>query len=378
MKILFAGGGTAGHINPAIAVAGYIRERHPDAQLTYIGTKRGMESRLVPAAGIEFHTIDVEGFQRKLSLTNIKRNISAASKLLSASSHAKKLLLELKPDVVMGTGGYVSGPVLREAYKLGIKCCIHEQNAFAGKANKMLAPHMDTVMLAMPEAEKYFECQYKPVITGNPVRESVINMKKDEARKKLGLDSRPMILSFGGSLGARRINEAVSDVIAWHWQSGKYQHYHATGKYGVELMPRLLKEKGVDLNAENVHITEYIDNMDVLLAAADLVICRSGAITISELQAQGKPAVLIPSPNVAENHQYFNAMTLVDKGAAELIEEKDLTAEKVVGTVKRLIEDPEKLREMSKASHASAILDTNERIYRVIMDLYTESQNTDK
>ena len=371
MKVLFAGGGTAGHINPAIAVAGYIKEKQPDAELCYIGKKGGMEARLVPNAGIEFHSIDVEGFQRKISFTNIKRNISALSKLAMASHNAKKLLLELKPDVVMGTGGYVSGPVLRQAAKLGIKCCIHEQNAFAGVANKMLAPKMDAVMLAMPEAEKYFDSKNKPIVTGNPVRTSVINMDKATARKMLNLDDRPMILSFGGSLGARRINETVADVMKWHWQSGEIVHYHATGKFGTELMPQLLNEKGVDMNAENIRVTEYIDNMDVLLAAADLVICRSGAITISELAIQGKPAVLIPSPNVAENHQYHNAMTLVSKDAAAIIEEKDLTGEKLTEVVSQLITDKEKLDTMSKTAKKCAIIDTNERIYKVITDLYS-------
>lgn len=371
MKVLFAGGGTAGHINPAIAVAGYIKEKQPDAELCYIGKKGGMEARLVPNAGIEFHSIDVEGFQRKISFANIKRNISALSKLAMASHNAKKLLLELKPDVVMGTGGYVSGPVLRQAAKLGIKCCIHEQNAFAGVANKMLAPKMDAVMLAMPEAEKYFDCKKKPIVTGNPVRTSVIEMDKETARKMLNLDDRPMILSFGGSLGARRINETVADVMKWHWKSGEIVHYHATGKFGTELMPRLLNEKSVDMNAENIRVTEYIDNMDVLLAAADLVICRSGAITISELAIQGKPAVLIPSPNVAENHQYHNAMTLVSKGAAAIIEEKDLTGEKLTEVVSGLITDNEKLGLMSKNAKKCAIVDTNERIYKVITDLYS-------
>ncbi len=370
MKILFAGGGTAGHINPSIAVADYIKKRHPEAELFYIGTKRGLESKLVPAAGIKFYTIDVEGFQRRLSLENIKRNISAASKILGAASAARKLLKEIQPDVVMGTGGYVSGPVLLEASKLGIKCCIHEQNAFAGKANKALAPKVDAVMLAMPEAERFFKCKNKPIITGNPVRESVIEMKKSDARKLLGLDERPMILSFGGSLGARRINEAAADIMSWHWKTGKYTHFHATGKYGVELMPRLLEERGVDINCENLRISEYINNMDVMLAAADLVICRSGAITVSELQAQSKPALLIPSPNVAENHQYFNAMTLVNKGAAAIIEEKDLTAESVIAEVSSLLETPGKLEQMAENSGKGAILDTNKRIYDVIMNLY--------
>ncbi len=373
MKILFAGGGTAGHINPALAVAGYIRERHPDAQLSYIGTQKGLESKLVPEAGIDFYTIDVKGFQRKISFNNIKHNISALKKLITASKRAKELLLQIKPDVVMGTGGYVSGPVLREAHKLGIKCCIHEQNAFAGKANKMLAPDMDAVMLAMPEAEKYFDLKgKKAIITGNPVRQAVINADKAAARASLGLDDKPMILSFGGSLGARKINEAAADIMQWHKANGRVHHYHATGKYGVELMPQLLKERGVDINSPYLHITEYINNMDVLMAAADLVICRAGAITVSELQAQGKPAILIPSPNVAENHQYHNAMTLVTKSAAMLVEEKDLTDKTIVKAVSSLIDNPQALSDMSKASRLSAILDTNERIYRVLMELLTK------
>ena len=374
MRVLFAGGGTAGHINPAIAGAGYIRSNQPDAELYYIGRKGGMEERLVPAAGINFHGIEVSGFQRQLNWENIKYNINAASQLASASRNARRLLLDIKPDVVMGTGGYVSGPVLRQAAKLGIKCCIHEQNAFAGVANKMLAPKVDAVMLAMPDAEKYFKAKNKPIVTGNPVRESVINMTKQKARGILGMDERPMILSFAGSLGARRINETVADVMAWHWKSGQIVHYHATGEYGVELMPKLLAEKGVDLNCENIHITEYIDNMDVMLAAADLVICRSGAITISELAVQGKPSVLIPSPNVAENHQYHNAMTLVSRGAAAIVEEKDLTGEKLTQTVSELITDKARLEKMSQNARKCAITDTNERIYRIIMKLYESTK----
>lgn len=374
MRVLFAGGGTAGHINPAIAVAGYIRSKQPDAELYYIGRKGGMEERLVPAAGINFHGIEVSGFQRQLNWENIKYNINAASQLASASRNARRLLLDIKPDVVMGTGGYVSGPVLRQAAKLGIKCCIHEQNAFAGVANKMLAPKVDAVMLAMPDAEKYFKAKNKPIVTGNPVRESVIKMTKQKARDILGMDERSMILSFGGSLGARRINETVADVMAWHWKSGQIVHYHATGEYGVELMPKLLAEKGVDLNCENIHITEYIDNMDVMLAAADLVICRSGAITISELAVQGKPSVLIPSPNVAENHQYHNAMTLVSRGAAAIVEEKDLTGEKLTQTVSELITDKGRLEKMSQNAKKCAITDTNERIYRIITELYKSAK----
>ena len=194
MKILFAGGGTAGHINPALAIAGYIKERHPDAEISYIGTADKLEARLVPEKGYDFHTIDVAGFQRKLSIKNIGRNIKAVGKAITSSNDSKRLLREIKPDLVVGTGGYVSGPVLREAQKLGFKTAIHEQNAFPGVTTKMLAERADKVMLAMPEAERYLKLKKPPVITGNPVRNELLSVTREEARQKLGLDNRPLIL----------------------------------------------------------------------------------------------------------------------------------------------------------------------------------------
>lgn len=370
MHILFAGGGTAGHINPALAVAGYIREKHPDAHISYIGTSDKLEAKLVPEMGYNFRTISVAGFQRKLTLKNIGKNISAAGKALTSSINARKILKEIQPDVVVGTGGYVSGPVLREAAKLGIKTAIHEQNAYPGVTTKMLAPHVDAVLLAMPEAEKYLKLKKKPYITGNPVRKELLNITYEQARQTLGIDSRPMILSFGGSLGARRINEAVSGLIEWHNGTDKFYHIHGTGKSGYESVINYFKEKNITLS-DKIDIREYIKDMNVCMAAADLVICRAGAITLSELLACGKPAILIPSPYVAENHQYHNALTLKHIGAAEIIEEKDLTTEKLIDVVDKLIENKSKLSAMSNAAKNGAIIDANERIYEIIMQLYT-------
>lgn len=368
MHILFAGGGTAGHINPALAVAGYIKERHPDAKISYIGTAEKLEAKLVPEKGYDFYTIDVAGFQRKLTPKNIVKNISAVKKAIVSSSDSKKLLKELKPDVVVGTGGYVSGPVLKAAQKLGIKTAIHEQNAFPGITTKMLATNADAVMLAMPEAEKLLKLNKKPVITGNPIRSELLSISKEEARAKLGLDNRPLILSFGGSLGARRINESVCELIKWHNGTDKFYHIHGTGKTGYTDMKSVLS--GIKLS-DTIDIREYINDMDVCMAAADLLICRAGAITLGELEACGKPAVLIPSPYVAENHQFHNAMTLKKIGAAEIIEEKDLSGEKLISTVSLLIENKPKLEKMSDAAKKGAILDANERIYQIIMQLYT-------
>jgi len=370
MHILFAGGGTAGHINPALAVAGYIKELHPDAEISYIGTAEKLEAKLVPEAGYNFRTIDVAGFQRSLKPKSIIKNVIAVKKAITSSIKAGKILKELQPDLVVGTGGYVSGPVLREAAKLGIKTAIHEQNAFPGVTTKMLASKVDRVMLAMPQAEKYLNCKNKPVITGNPVRIEFLEMDRAASREKLGLDNRPMILSFGGSLGAAPVNAAVVELIATHWESGKFIHFHATGKNGYESTRNALKEKGVNTDAENLRITEYISDMADCMAATDLVIGRAGAITLTEIEAAGRASILIPSPYVAENHQYHNAMTLKEKNAAEVIEEKDLSGESLTRAVAEIFSDSELARTMGQNASEAAIIDANKRIYDCLMELY--------
>ena len=370
MRILFAGGGTAGHINPALAVAGYIKERHPDAQISYIGTAQKLEAKLVPEKGYDFYTIDVAGFQRKISPKNIIKNISAVKKAFTASLDAKRLLKEINPDIVMGTGGYVSGPVLKQAQKMGFKTAIHEQNAFPGITTKMLASGADIVMLAMPEAEKHLKLSKKPLITGNPIRTELLNITKQQARKRLGIGDLPLILSFGGSLGAKKINESIAELIKWHNGSEKFYHIHGTGKNSYQDMINSLSNITL---SDKIQIREYINDMDLCMAAADLVICRAGAITLGELQACGKPSILIPSPYVAENHQYHNALTLKKAGASELIEEKELTGEKLIQTVECLIENKPKLEKMSSSANNSAIIDANERIYQALMQLYTKA-----
>lgn len=365
MKVLLAGGGTAGHINPALAIAGYIREKRPDTEFLFIGNKDGMEQRLVPQAGFEIKSIVISGFKRSFSPKNMLENVKTVKRTFSSSAAAKKIIAEFKPDICIGTGGYVSGPVIRTAAKMGIPCIIHEQNAFPGVTNKMLAKSVKKVMLAVPDAKKYFE-KADFVITGNPVRGEILTADKEKSRQELGLDSRPVILSFGGSLGARKINEAVADLVARSGQDGRYQHIHAYGSYG-EWFPSLVKEKGADIEkCDNLDIRPYIDNMPTCMAAADLVICRAGAITLSEIQAMGKPAILIPSPNVAENHQYHNAMALVNKGAAEIIEESELSGELLMKKADKMLIDPQNLAKISENSRKMAIVDANERIYSVV------------
>ena len=373
MKVIFAGGGTAGHINPALAIAGYLKEKQPDTEILYIGNKGGMEERLVPNAGFEFASIHVSGFKRSFSPKALKDNIQTVCRAISATSASKKIIKEFNPDICIGTGGYVSGPVLKAAHELGIPILIHEQNAFPGVANKMLSTKAEAVMLAIEDARKHMKEGCNFIVTGNPVRREILLADKAQSRKELGLDERPVVLSFGGSLGAQRVNEACAYLIARSGKDGKYQHIHAYGQYG-HWFPDLVKKMGTDISqCSNLDIREYIDNMPVCLAAADVVVCRAGAITISEIQAQGKPAVFIPSPNVAENHQYHNAMALVNKNAGELIEESELTGELLAEKVDKIVSDKQKLAEYSENARKMAIIDANERIYKVITETYNKA-----
>lgn len=374
MKYLLAGGGTAGHINPAIAIAQSIKAHEPDAEILFVGNEGGMEQRLVPASGFEIRSISIRGFKRSLSPKAMIENIGTAFKAVSASSASKKIIKEFAPDICIGTGGYVSGPVIRAAQKLKLPTVVHEQNAFPGVTTKMLSKKAKRVMLALEAAKKHLDSSCNFVLTGNPVRPVILTADKENARKTLSLDSRPVVLSFGGSLGARKINENIASLIARSGKDKKYQHIHAFGQYG-KWFPELVKEQGTDIElCSNLDIREYINNMDLCMAAADVVVCRCGAITLSEIQIMGKPSVLIPSPNVAENHQYHNAMALVKENAAVVIEEKDLTPEHLTEEIDKLLGDTKKLESFGKNAEKMAISDANERIYKVIKEVLAENK----
>ena len=366
-KILIATGGTGGHINPALAVAGYIRDKYPQAKILFVGTAVKMEAQLVPAAGYDFTTIDIQGFSRDLTPSGIKQNIGTVIKLLKSSSQAKKIIKDFAPDVVMGFGGYVGGPVLRAACKMGIPTAIHEQNAFPGVTNKALAKTVDAVMLTSPEAEKYIQPKNPCIVTGLPVRGELIAADKEFSRAELGVDERPVILSMGGSLGARVINTAVTQLIEERYERKNCYFLHATGKAGVGMFDVIEKEKGISLS-ENKHIMlrEYINDMHRCMAAADIVICRAGASSLSEIQALGKPSILVPYPYAAENHQYHNAMALVKKDAAILIEEKDFTGERLIKEIDALLADKQRLEAIGQNAKNMAIYDATERIVECI------------
>ena len=374
MKVLLAGGGTAGHINPALAIAGYIKEQEPDAQFLFIGNRDGMEQRLVSEAGFPIKSVVISGFKRSLSPKSTIQNIKTVARSFTSRAMAKKIIKDFDPDICIGTGGYVSGPVILAACNLGYPAVIHEQNAFPGVTNKMLAKKVKRVMLAIEDAKKHFDSKATFVTTGNPIRPEILATKHDDAKRRLGLEQleRPIVLSFGGSLGAKCINEAMVELMARSAKDKKYYHIHAYGAQGGYTLD-LLRSHGVDPDlCDNLDVRPYINNMNECLAACDLVVSRAGAITLSEVQAKGRPAVLIPSPFVAENHQYHNAMSMANKKAAQVIEQKDLTGEKLTEAVDSILVDPKIQEKYRRNAQKMAITDANERIYKTIKQVLSE------
>lgn len=375
MKFLFATGGTAGHINPALAIASYIRDNYKDAEIMFIGTADHMESRLVPNAGFAFKTIEINGFKRSFSPKAIVANVKTVFKLVKSEQESKKIIRDFAPDVVIGFGGYVSGPVLQEAAKLHIPCCIHEQNAYPGITNKQLAKQVDRVMLTVEDAAKHLDCKNEPTVTGLPVRGELLNKSKKSARKELSVpDGKYLVLSFGGSLGAAPLNDSMFDILLRHADDGSVYHIHSVGTNGAEYLDKFV-EKGFERVSDTVvrkgtvEVRKYIDNMDVCMAAADLVVGRAGASSLSEIEAMGKASILIPSPYVAENHQFHNAMALVNRNAARIIEEKDLTSESLSNMIDSLLSSQEQLFEIEKNAKSMAVLDSRERIADIIISL---------
>ncbi len=350
MRVLIAAGGTAGHINPALAIAGALKKRHPDAEIHFAGRQKGMEYGLVSKAGYAFHPIEVNGIQRRLTPKNIARNLVALWHLALSGPRAGAILREVKPDLVIGAGGYVSGPVVQAAARRGIRTAIHEQNAFPGVTNKILAKQVDLVFAAMPDAVQRLGAPDKTVVTGNPVREEMFRQDRPAARRALGAkEGQAVIISFGGSLGAQVLGERVADLAKWEIAQRDFLHVHATGSIEKADFAALAARLGIDHSPE-------------MLAAADLVISRAGALTLAEIAAVGRASVLIPSPNVAENHQYHNAMQLQKLGAAVVVEEKELTGEKLIGIVDKLTKDPAELMLMGAKARALAQPDSLDKI----------------
>ena len=368
MRILITGGGTAGHIHPALAIADEIKKQYPDTEFLFVGAKGRMETEIVPRHGYSIKTVTIQGFSRRKSFAGLSHNVKTVYYALTAGPSCKKILKEFKPDIALGTGGYVCGPILRQAAKQNIPIVLHDSNSFPGVTTKMLAKLAKVVCLPNEEAVPRIPEGANTIVTGNPIRADFYIYEKAQARKELNLDDRPLLLSLGGSLGAARINELMVDVLKESYQTKEIQHLHATGKMEYDEVCEKLNAEHIPLNVDGMDIRPFIEDRPRCMAAADLVVCRCGAMTIGELLASGTPSILIPSPNVAENHQYYNAMTLVNNGAALCIEEKDASSEKLWETITSLIHDPARLEEMGAHAKQSAVTDATKQIVKIIME----------
>jgi len=359
MKVIMTGGGTGGHIYPAITIADKIKRKHPDAEILFVGTKRGMEKDIVPQHGYPIEFIEVSGFNRK----NLLKSVKTIRDLLAGIRQSREIIRRFKPDIVIGTGGYVCGPVVRAAHKLGIRTYIHEQNALPGLTNRMLEKHADKIFISFEESRKHFRHPEKTILSGNPIRVDFLRCSFSGNREKAGIGpSDFVVLCFGGSLGSETINSAVAGTIGrLAAEDGVWLNF-VTGKSHYEKISRQVGELG--LPSENrIRIMEYVHDMPEYLACADVVVCRAGALTVSEIAACGKASILIPSPYVANNHQYYNAKVLADAGAAILIEEKDLTADKLFDTIMRLKNNKEMLNRMGRESEKLGRMDATEIIF---------------
>ena len=370
MNLIFTCGGTAGHINPAIAVANKMRERHPDCKILFIGATGHMEEKLVPQAGFQLKCLPGSGLSRKLNLAGIKQNLHAMHCVQEAVKACKEIYREVQPDVVIGTGGYASFPALHAAQSLGIPTCVHEANAVPGVTTKLAANKADRVLVAFEESVQQYKHPEKVEVVGMPVRDAFIYTTREQARKELGLDGFVVVSAFG-SQGAKVMNETIADMMPLEQRDGfPFRHIHATGSFGKTWMPQRVKDNGVDYeNCPAIDIREYIYNMPTVLAAADLIIGRAGSATCNEIAAAGTPCILIPSPNVTNNHQEKNARVLESGGGAVVVLEKDCTPEKIYGIVTELLADADRRKEMSRCLHQMVRLDCTQRICGIVEEL---------
>lgn len=372
MKIVFTCGGTAGHVNPALALAGLVKERKPDSEILFVGARRGIEKQLIESAGWPFRTVEISSFHRSLTPKELRHNLISLRNLLRSPGEAKALLKEFPASLVVGTGGYASYPMIRAAASLGIPAAVHESNAIPGLTTRLLEKHADLIMVGFEECRKNYRHPEKVLVTGTPVRGDFFRLTKKEAKAQLGMDDgRPLIVSFWGSLGAREMNRQMAEFLALEARSGiPFHHVHGAGKVGCIHMAEYLKDADIDLDrAPGLEVREYIQDMGVMMRAADLVICRAGASTISELTALGVPAIIVPSPNVTHNHQESNARVLANSGGAEMILEKDSSGRLLYDTARRILEDPDRRKRMSSAMSSLGTIDASEKIYAAVMDL---------
>ena len=369
MRVIIAAAGTAGHINPGIAIANKIKEEEKDSEIIFIGTTRGLENDLVPRAGYKLKTIEAYGLSLKPSIDNIKKMY----KTYKGLGQAEKIIKEFKPDIVIGTGGYICGAVITSAHKNKIPTLLHESNAFPGKAVKMLAKKVDTILVSFEDAKNKISNCKNIVCTGTPVkilkRDYGINEKNDIINQ-LGLNgTKPIVLVYGGSQGAQKINEAIFELIEKKLNKD-YQMIWATGPKQYDIIKENMENKGMNINKQdNVKIMPYIYNMEEVMNISDLIVARSGAMTITEISNLGKPSILIPLPNVSNNHQMYNAKVLENINSAKIIENEKLNGDILNETIKEIVTDKKVMEQMGSNALKVSIKDTKQKIYDEIKKL---------
>ncbi len=370
MNILFTCGGTAGHVNPAVALARIFQEREPGCRVLFVGADGGMETRLVPKEGYPIETVRITNFHRSLAPADIAHNLGTLRNMYTSQKQARRIVDEFRPDLVVGTGGYASFPVVKEAARRHIPTAVHESNAVPGLTTKALSKVVDCVMVGFEESRSHYDHPEKVVVTGTPVRGDFFRYTRQEAREKLGFtDDRPLLLSYWGSLGAEAMNRRMVDFIAKEcYEGAPCRHIHGAGRDFAWMQEELLR-RGLKLGDNGVELREYIYDMPLVMAAADVVLCRAGASTISEITAIAKPSVLVPSPNVTANHQEKNARVLADQGAAILLREQDCGEHTLYDTVELLMQERDRRDAMVRALNAMAVPNAGEKIYQTLREI---------
>lgn len=372
MNILFACGGTAGHVNPAVGLAQLFQKHRDDVNVIFVGARGGMETRLIPKEGYVIKTVDITNLHRSMKPKDILHNLRTVGNVYKSRYQAGIILNDFPPDLVVGTGGYASYPIVMAAAKRGIPTAIHESNAVPGLTTKALAKVVDCVMVGFAESESHYQGAKEVVTTGTPIRNNFFNYTREEARKKLGFredDERPLLLSYWGSLGASRMNKKMIDCMKKEcFEGAPFLHIHGAGR-DYKFMRDTMSSKGFILGEKGIELKEYIYDMGVVMAASDVVLCRAGASTIAEITALKKPSILVPSPNVTDNHQEKNAKILADKGAAVLLKEEHCTENVLYQTVEALIRETQRRENMIQALEEFSHDDPGEKIYQTLLSL---------
>ena len=369
MRVIISAAGTGGHINPGIAIANKIREKDPSSEILFIGTNRGLENDLVPRAGYKLKTIEAYGFKKEISIQNIKHILQT----ISSKKDVEKIFNSFKPDLVLGTGGYICGPVFSVAIKRKIPTVFHESNAYPGKAVKMFSKKVDEILVGFEETKNKLEGCKKIVVTGTPTKIEKINIssqKKKEILEQIGIkNDLPIVLIFGGSQGAQKINEAVINLIK-NKKNDKDQIIWATGPKQYDIVKESFEKDNIYFSyLKNVKILPYIYNMEELMNISDLLVCRSGAMTITEISIVGKPAIFIPLPSRGANRQEDNALVLKKIGAAKIILNNEVEGERLHSEILDIIEDRLELEEMGKVANTIAPSNVEEKIYKELVNL---------